>query len=315
VRTEGENVFTQFDNSTQTAQALNFQYLGIRTVANDTDVNVETWRWLSLRFGYEYSNRLINSTQQFSSAGTTFAAPFTQTNELNAGRFGFRLRPLKPLTISVDAEVGSANRPFAPKSDANYHVIEGRVQYKLRNLQLSASTNADYNVNSVSLSAYSSHARTYSAAATWTPVRWLALDASYSKLHLDTVGGIAYFANAQLITAERSYYISNIHSGNLGVRVPLLRRADLYFGYSQVQDTGDGRSNPLGGTLNVILPAFRAAQTFPLRFESPLARLSVRVHERVRWNLGYQYYGYREDFYFQENYRAHTGYTSLLWSF
>jgi hypothetical protein len=315
VRTEGENVFTQFDNATQSAQALNFQYLGIRTVANDTDVNVETWRWLSLRFGYEYSNRLINSTQQFSSAGTTFAAPFTQTNELNAGRFGFRLRPLKPLTISVDAEVGSANRPFAPKSDANYHVIEGRVQYKLRNLQLSASTNADYNVNSVSLSAYSSHARTYSAAATWTPVRWLALDASYSKLHLDTVGGIAYFANAQLITGDRSYYISNIHSGNLGVRVPLLRRADLYFGYSQVQDTGDGRSNPLGGTLNVILPAFRAAQTFPLRFESPLARLSVRVHERVRWNLGYQYYGYREDFYFQENYRAHTGYTSLLWSF
>ena len=89
---------------------------------------------------------------------------FSQTNELNSGRFGFRLRPLKPLTVSVDAEVGSANRPFAPKSDAKYHVIEGRVEYKLKNLQLSASSNADYNVNSVTLSAYSSHARTYSAA-------------------------------------------------------------------------------------------------------------------------------------------------------
>ncbi|MGI8959620.1 MAG: hypothetical protein ACR2IV_07660 [Bryobacteraceae bacterium] len=315
IRTEGENVFTQFDNATQSVQALNFQYLGIRTVANDTDVDVETTRWLSLRFGYEYSNRLINSTQQFSTAGNTFAAPFAQTNELNTGRFGFRIRPLKPLTISLDAEVGSANRPFAPKSDANYHLIEGRVQYKLKTLQLSASTNADYNVNSVTLSTYSSHARTYSAAATWTPVRWLALDASYSKLHLDTVGGIAYFANAQFITGDQSYYISNIHSGNLGVRVPLVRRADLYLGYSQVQDTGDGRSTPLGGTLNTTLPALRAAQTFPLRFESPLARLSIRVNERIRWNLGYQYYGYREDFYLQENYRAHTGYTSLLWSF
>lgn len=315
VRTEGENVFTQFDNATQTAQSLNFQYLGIRTVANDTDVNVETSRWLSLRLGYEYSNRRINSTQQFASVGGTFAAPFSQTNELNAGRFGFRIRPLKPLSISADVEVGSANRPFAPKSDANYLLIEGRVQYKLKTLQLSAFTNADYNVNSVTLSAYSSHARTYSATATWTPVRWFALDASYSKLHLDTVGGIAYFANTQFITGDQSYYISNIHSGNLGLRIPLLRRADLYLGYSHVQDTGDGRSTPLGGTLNVTLPAFRAAQTFPLRFESPLARLSVRVHERIRWNVGYQYYGYTEDFYLQENYRAHTGYTSLLWSF
>jgi hypothetical protein len=315
VRTEGNNVFTQFDNATQTAQTLNFQYLGIRTVANDTDLNLEATRWLSLRFGYEYSNRLINSTQQVSIAGSTLGAPYLQTNELNAGRFGFRLRPLKPLTISVDAEVGSANRPFAPKSDANYHVIEGRVEYKLKTLQLSASSNADYNVNSITLSAYSSHARTYSAAASWSPVHWLALDASYSKLHLDTVGGIAYFANAQFISGDQSYYISNIHSGNLGVRIPVHRRADLYFGYNQVQDTGDGRSTPLGGNLNVTLPSFRAAQTFPLRFASPLARLSIRLNERIRWNAGYQYYGYREDFYSQENYRAHTGYTSLLWSF
>jgi hypothetical protein len=315
VRTEGENVFTQFDNATQTAQNFNFQYLGIRTVANDTDVTLEATRWLSLRFGYEYSNRLIRSNQQFSTAGNTFAAPFEQTNELNSGRFGFRLRPLKPLTISVDAEVGSANRPFAPKSDANYHVIEGRVEYKLKNLQLYASSNADYNVNSVTLSAYSSHARTYSAGVSWTSFRWFALDASYSKLHLDTVGGIAYFANAQFISGDQSYYISNIHSGNLGIRVPIRRRADLYVGYNQVQDTGDGRSNPLGSTLNVSLTAFRAAQTFPLRFSSPLARLSIRLNERIRWNVGYQYYGYREDFYSQENYRAHTGYTSLLWSF
>jgi hypothetical protein len=315
IRTEGNNIFTQFDNSTQTAAVLNFQYLGIRTVANDTDLNVQATSWLDLRFGYEYSNRVISSTQQVSTGGSTFAAPYSQTNELNSGRFGFRLRPLKRLTISADVEVGSANRPFAPKSDANYHVIEGRVEYKLKTLQLSASTNADYNVNSVSLSSYSSHARTYSAAVSWTPLRWFALDASYSKLHLNTVGGIAYFANAQFINTDQSYYISNIHTGYLGLRIPVRKRADLYLGYSQVQDTGDGRSNPLGGNLNVSLPALRAAQTFPLRFVSPLARLSIRLSERIRWNVGYQYYGYREDFYSQENYRAHTGYTSLLWSF
>jgi hypothetical protein len=44
----------------------------------------------------------------------------------------------------------------------------------------------------------------------------------------------------------------------------------------------------------------------------------VRMNEKLRWNFGYQYYGYKEDFglfSFNQNYRANTGYTSLLWSF
>ena len=66
---------------------------------------------------------------------------------------------------------------------------------------------------------------------------------------------------------------------------------------------------------------FQAAQTFPLKFQSPLARLSVKITNRIRWNLGYQYYGYREDFFKGQpfttdyGYRAQTGYTSVLWSF
>jgi len=46
-----------------------------------------------------------------------------------------------------------------------------------------------------------------------------------------------------------------------------------------------------------------------------MARISIRVSNRVRWNAGYQYYGYAEDFSALQNYRAHTGYSSLAWSF
>jgi len=59
-------------------------------------------------------------------------------------------------------------------------------------------------------------------------------------------------------------------------------------------------------------------QTFPLWYQSPMARISVRLHEKLRWNFGYQYYGYKEEFGLNsvnENFRANTGYTSLLWSF
>ena len=79
------------------------------------------------------------------------------------------------------------------------------------------------------------------------------------------------------------------------------------------RDTGDGRqliASPFFGQ-----SAFYTAQTYPLRFLSPMGRFSLRINQKLRWNVGYQYYGYNADFYNNLDYHAHTGYTSLLWSF
>jgi hypothetical protein len=59
-------------------------------------------------------------------------------------------------------------------------------------------------------------------------------------------------------------------------------------------------------------------QTFPLTYHSPLARVSIRITPKIRWNAGWQFYRYREEFGvigYLQNYRANTGYTSVLWSF
>src|SRR5581483_5640129 len=70
VRTEGDSAYLQFDNATQSAGLLYFQYLGIRTAATQTDLKYRVNRWLDLHGGYQYSNRRIASTQQFALAGT-----------------------------------------------------------------------------------------------------------------------------------------------------------------------------------------------------------------------------------------------------
>lgn len=316
VRTEGDSAFLEFDNSTLNTNLLYFQYLGIRTIANEMDVNYQATSWFGAYAGYHYSNRRIRSIEQFAFAGgSPDVTPAEQTNYLHSGILGFRVRPAKPLIITFDGEVGRADRPFTPVSERNYHELGARVQYKFKTLQLSAFTRANYNINSVSLSNYSSRSRTYATDIAWSPRAWMSFDAGYSKLHLNTVGGLDYFANGNEIQNEKSLYFSNLHSGNLGVRFGLLKRADVYLGYTRVQDTGDGRSDPLGSKIGSSLVAFQAAQTFPLSFQSPLLRLSLRITEKVRWNAGYQYYGYKQDFYNSQNYRAHTGYTSLLWSF
>jgi hypothetical protein len=221
----------------------------------------------------------------------------------------------------LDGEIGRANHPFTPKSDGHFQALGARVQYKHKSLLLSAYAQSNYNNNSITLTAYSSHARTYAANASWTPRAWLSFNADYSKLHLDTLGGLSFFDSGNLLQNQYSLYISNLQTGNLGVRFVIGKRVDLYAGYSHVQDTGDGRSTAAGAGFGPTIPEFQIAQTFPLRFISPLGRLSVKLTNRVRWNVGYQYYGYHEDFFTGQGflpdqaYRAHTGYTSVLWSF
>ncbi|HEY3455399.1 MAG TPA: hypothetical protein VGK64_12415 [Bryobacteraceae bacterium] len=310
IRTEGDSTFLQLDNTTGVANSLYYQFLGIRTVANDTDFDYKIKSWFDVHGGYEYSNRRIAATSQFLQSSPLYS----QRNELHVGKAGFRARPFSRFTVTVNAEFGRASRPFTPKSDSNYNLLTGRLDYRWKTLQLSAWSQANYNDNSVLLSDYNSHSRTYAGSAAWSPVKWFAFDASYSKLHLETLGGINFFANNVLFANQISYYLSNLHVGTLSTRFSV-RRFDFYVGYSRVQDAGDGRNIPTQVVAGPDLPAFRAAQTFPLAFQSPQARVSVRISERLRWNAGYQYFGYHEDFSSGQNYLAHTGYTSLLWSF
>ena len=186
---------------------------------------------------------------------------------------------------------------------------------------LAAAYKTNYNFNAASVTSYSSRSRNASFDATYTPRTWLSIDGGYSKLHLDTLSGIAYFSSFQLVEGDRSAYFSNIHSLNIGVRTALKKKVDLYFGLNRVQDTGDGRVAALASSLPLAIAdatlggQFIALQTFPVSFTSPQARISVRLKEKFRVNFGYQYYSYGEKFLHQQDYNAHTGYASITWSF
>ena len=314
VRTEGDSAYVQFDNATQSTDLLYFQYLGIRTVETDLDAQYKTFKWLDIHGGFSFSDRQIGSSPQFAFAGSTSGVPFLQTNTVHAGVAGVRVRPIKGMIVVLDGEIGRADNPFAPKSDKDYHSLLASIQYKWKTLRFNVQAKNDYNVNSVTLSSYSSHARTYSGSFDWAPRSWVSFDATYSKLHLDTLGGIAFFAGGQQFSKQLSYYVSNIHSGVLSARFSA-KHADFYIGYSRIQDVGDGRGASTSTVVGPALTAFETAQTFPLYFQSPLARVSVRLTSRLRWNVGYQYFGYTESFSANQHYLAHTAYTSALWSF
>ena len=158
----------------------------------------------------------------------------------------------------MEGEIGRANNPLTPVSDRNYHTINGRVDYRTRKLQLSTSYKQYYNVNApVPLSDFSSHSRNYTANASWAPKDWFSVDASYMKLHLDTVSAASRFSRESArstLQTGTSLLREQCARGELGIRYAFRKRADLYVGYTITKDTGDGRATPATGSGPVTDP-------------------------------------------------------------
>jgi hypothetical protein len=313
-RTDGTSDYAQFNLAAETADFVSFRYLGLRTIANATDLHYRVTGWLSFYGGYHYSDRRIEDIEDYAIPGPLSGAMYEQVNTQQEGLLGVRIKPLKAMTISLESEVGRANHPFTPVSDRNYLALGGRFDYRIKKLTLGGAYKENYNNNSITLTSYSSHSRNYSANASWAPRDWFTLDASYSKLHLDSLSGIVFFAGPEAVSplTANQVYVSNIHAANLLARFVVAKRVDLYVGYTLTDDTGGGP------TLVEPVQIFTAVETFPLSYQAPLARVSIRLREKLRWNAGWQYYNYHEQFgleSFYQGYHANTGYTSLTWSF
>jgi hypothetical protein len=326
-RIDGQSSYSEVQNGLDLGQTIYFRYLGIRMVTNSTVVNYRITKKLGVFAGYNYSDRLIRTIEDSTLpafANSTLNNMYQVSNHLNSVDAGIRFRPWKAFSITADGEIGRANFPLTPVSPKNYHSINGRMDYRTRRLQLSATYRQVYNLNAPFVFAtFDSHSRQYSANGTWAPKDWFSIDTSYVKLHLDTRAGIAFFATTgtrpQLVSNLPSYYISNVHAGNLGVRFVIRRRTDLYLGYSINKDAGDGRPTAVpAGVTNPTEALLDSVQTFPLSYQSPLARLSFRITPKIRWNAGWQFYNYNQQFNpfgFYQNFHANTGYSSILWSF
>jgi hypothetical protein len=318
IRMSGDSYFEQYTNGSSITPIYFFNFLGIQTIANTSDVQYRPRWWLVIHGGYNYSDRRISSIAAANLGAPNLSQPsIDQTNRLNAGVLGVAIKPLRSITLNLDGEIGRNSKPIFPVSEGDYHALRARLEYRHKAFRLSGLARSDYNTNSQSLASFASHTRQYSADGSWTPKDWFAVDVGWAKLHLDSLGGISYFVNRQLITNDQSFYVSNIQSANLNAHFAIQKVADLLIGFSYIEDFGDSRANPLATSVTApnVPPAFLAAQTFPLRFLSPQARISFRIRPKIRWNLGYQYYGYREDFSTLQNFRANTGYSSISWSF
>ena len=273
-------------------------------------------KWFSIHGGFKYSDRHIGSVQGQSSPGDP--APnqpaYEQSNQLKAGTLGFRLKPIKPLTISVDGEIGRENQPIYPISDGNYQAFRARVEYKTKLFRAGVYGKSDYNINSDMLTSYASHARQYGADGSWVPRRG-SRSTPATPSCISTRWAESIISCSERRRDRRKLLLRQQYS----FREP--RRAFHVFEtrrhLRRLQPRPGRRRRPGHARGAGIYPPCRApgGADFPLRYLSPQARLSIRITPKLRWNAGYQYYGYREQFSAAQDYRANTGYSSLAFSF
>jgi hypothetical protein len=332
LRISGPSSYSEVVDGINTGETIFFRYLGILNISDATDINYRLKDWFGVYAGYRYTHRLVRTIEGFSLpafANSTENDVYENNNYQDSGLIGLRFRPIKPLSINLESEIGRANHPLTPISDRNYHALGGRIDYRTRKVTFSTQYHQFYNVNApVFYSAFSSHSRNYTATASWAARNWFSLDASYMKLHWDSIGGIAFFAGGvrPTLQSNTSLYISNTHAGTLAARFSIGRRIDAFIGYSITKDTGDGRSTATDGVVSTTPPdttsqvnsLLASVQTFPLSYQSPFGRISLRLTPKMRWNVGWQFYNYHEQFEIfnaYQNFHANTGYTSVLWSF
>jgi hypothetical protein len=321
-RINGQSAFVEA--TVVTSQFLAFEHLGIRFLSNITEANFRPVSKFGLYGAYRYSARRIRTDSALDFPDFDFQEGlFESDNHVHSGVAGFRWLPARGLRISVDAEKGRADQPLSPRSDRDFHTETARVQWRKNNAVLSASFQNSINRNPVSLIDHRSESRQFGVNGSWAASDGrFTLDAGYTLLNLDTQSGILNYLNtSDPNAASFSFYTSNLNLVNFGTRIQPHERLTLYFGYNLAKDTGDDRSQlTFPTTLTPNYPNFASDGTsffnsYPLSYQSPQARLSVRLADKLSWNFGWQFYNYSEDFSAQQNYHAHVGYSSFRWSF
>lgn len=164
-----------------------------------------------------------------------------------------------------------------------------------------------------------SRTRIFSTSVDWSPSSDLTLAAGYTLSHQTSRAdiivpvGTPIFPSTRFLLGLSEYYLrDNYFFFDINARPH--RRVALYASYRIDHDRGQGdriQNRPQD-----------MISSYPMRFQTPEARVAVRLSRNIDWNVGYQYYSYRDKVMTNpfatptaivpaQNYHAHMPYTSL----
>lgn len=270
----------------------------------------------SVHGGYRFTDRHIELAH-LDRTTTLVTRSEAVDNQTHAAIFGLKARPMKAWTIYFDGEHGDADSVFTRLANNDF------TNFRLRNrinagsqVTLNFAVIAKDNTNPADVITSPNipfgtpadaldvniKSRHFTSAVDWTPNGKFSLSGGYTHMRVTSIAGILLPISGQRRVSESQYFSrDNFFSFNAFVRPT--SRVTLYAGYHINKDNGQGdRVSPS----NVIL-----IDSYPMSFQSPEARLTLKLNRVLDWNVGYTYYNYNDKFFPVQNYHAHLPYTSL----
>ena len=280
----------------------------------------------AIHLGYRYGKRKIEESFEGFNLGSngSFIPPATRTsdffaeeNHTHAVIGGFKARPANNWTIYFDGERGTADNVFTRIGNYDYLNFRGKSRYSpTQRLSLNAAIIVRNNSNPSEIAGVSIEdfgvsvkSRTFTSSIDWTANSKLSFNTGYNFYWVNSNAVVEYFFNSIRHPLGRSLYYGRNHYFFFDTVARLHPRASLYASYRINKDKGQGDriADPTGN------PGFLIA-SYPMSFQSPEARLAIKLTRHIDWNVGYQYYNYNESTLVgprPENYHAHLPYTSL----
>ena len=297
-----------------------------RKIQNTIEGDYQFSKDYSIHLGYRYGRRRVTEAISGFNLGAnapTALVPDSQTEENNTHAVlgGFKARPLNEWTIYFDAEHGTADNVFTRIGNYNYTNIRAKSRYKPTsrvafNLALITKDNANPSeIAGVSLQDFgvSVKSRIFSSSLDWTATSRFSISAGYNYHWINSKAILDYFFNSVQHPLGNSLYFVRNNFFFVESVAHITPRATLFTGYRINKDTGQGNriADPTGNPGTLIA-------SYPMSFQSPEARLAIKLHHRLDLNVGYQYYNYNESTIVgprPQNYHAHLPYTSLRFYF
>jgi hypothetical protein len=323
---------TRPDGATQRTDTIGFSNLDANkivkyrkyqnTIEGDYQFNAD----YSLHFGYRYAPRRVEENFEgfdLSSNGSVSSPPTRsstfeeQVNNTHAVFGGFKARPVKTWTVYFDAEHGTADNVFTRIGNYNYTNIRAKSRYApTNNFSFNLAVIARNNSNPSEIAGVSiedfgvdTRSRVFTSSVDWTPNSRFSFNAGYNYNWLNSDAVVEYFFNSIGHPQGHSLYYVRNNFFFIDTIAQLMPRFTLYASYRINDDNGQGNrlADPAGTPGTLI-------SSYPNAFQSPEARLAIKLNRHIDWNVGYQYYNYNESVLVgprPQNYHAHLPYTSL----
>lgn len=290
---------------------LSFRFTGYRQYLNTIEADYKFTPRFSGHFGYRYTNRRVEVGASDQPPVSSLDSDVNR-NHTNSIFGGFKARPTSIWTVYFDFEHGQADNVFTRVANYDYNNFRVRSLIKpTKTLSINASLVTKDNTNPAQFVdaqnfGVETKSRILSFSGDWLPSSKFSLSGGYTYNYLNSDASVLFFLNGVKTTGSSLYFLrDNFFFFN--TRFQFHPRASLFIGYRINNDTGQGDRTPASAT--------QLLSSYPLHFQSPEARLTVKIFEYLDWNAGWQHFNYKEKFLNNQNYRANTAYTSLRFYF